>query len=401
MKTAPSIFAELRNGFPGVLGSIYLDVAARGLISKPTRDAINDYLDHRMLVGADKAWMFDQVERTRESFARLIGADADEIALTKNVSDGINAFATSLAWNAGDNVVFCEELEHPANVFPWYNLAKLVGIRLKAVPSERGQVSLDRVIDAIDGRTKLVTVSSVSFSPGFRFPLEELGAYCSQKGICLLVDAAQSVGILDTDVRRLKVDALATSTQKGLLGLYGAGFLYVRRHVAETLRPRYLSRSGVQVETAHEAARGDVRNYRLARATRRFDVGNPNFLAAVAVGRSIEQLQAIGMMNVEKRVCGLANRLGLGIAEAGLSLYGGSTAARAHIVTIGETLSEDHDSTRDDTLARLYGFLTKRNVKLTIRRGVLRLSVHIYNDESDIDATIGLIRTWSKDRRRE
>src|SRR6185437_15753906 len=247
-------FSEFRRLFPGASNCIYMDVAARGLISLPVREAIDAYLDQRMLGSADKSWMFEEVEKTRACFAGILGAGIDEIAFSKNVSDAINAFASSLPWADGDNVVICEALEHPANVFPWYNLKKVSGIKLKIVEPEDGRIPLDRIIGAIDERTRVVTVSSVSFSPGVRFPVGELGAYCREHGVCLLVDAAQSTGLLDVNVRALHIDALATSTQKGLLGLYGAGFLYVRRQLADELSPRYLSRAGVAIESSHEAA---------------------------------------------------------------------------------------------------------------------------------------------------
>ena len=112
------------------------------------------------------------------------------------------------------------ELEHPANVFPWYNLARLKGIQIKPVPAVDGRIALERVCEAIDERTRLVAVASVSFSPGFRFPLKALADYCRARGVLVLVDAAQSVGVLHTDVKALGVDAIAASAQKGLLALY-------------------------------------------------------------------------------------------------------------------------------------------------------------------------------------
>ena len=220
-----SSITALREQFPGTKRYTYLDVAARGLIPIPTREAIDTFLDQRMYGEADKAWMFDQVEAARSRFAALIGADPVEIAVTKNVSDGINAIAAAIPWQPGDNVVICESLEHPANVFPWHHLVKRQGIQLKIIKPDAGKIKLERIIDAIDARTRAITVASVSFSPGFRFPLAELGAYCRQRQVLVIVDGAQSVGILDTDVGAAKIDALAVSTQKGLLSLYGGGFL--------------------------------------------------------------------------------------------------------------------------------------------------------------------------------
>lgn len=395
-----SSISALREQFPGTKRYTYLDVAARGLIPVPAREAIDTFLDQRMHGEADKAWMFDQVEAARSRFAALIKADPVEIAVTKNVSDGINAIAAAIPWQPGDNVVICESLEHPANVFPWHNLAKRQDIQLKIIEPDAGKIRLERIIDAIDPRTRAVTVASVSFSPGFRFPLAELGAYCRQRGVFVIVDGAQSVGILDTDVGAAKIDALAVSTQKGLLSLYGGGFLYVRRELAETLTPVYLSRPGVKVASGHEASMGDVANFEFALGARRFDVGNHNFLAAIAVGKSIELLQDVGINAIEAHACTLARRLAEGLAEVGLPVFGDpADPARSHIVSVGRQLSDDHDKTHDDEMLDLHAWLSENRVRFTIRRGMLRFSLHVYNSEEDVDNVISLARRWKNGRR--
>lgn len=100
-----------------------MDVAVRGLLSTRVRTAVEKYLDVRMYEGGEKEYLLGIVEESRRRFAALIGADVNEIAVVKNVSEGLNAFACSLAWKRGDNVVLCADLEHPNNVFSWYNLA--------------------------------------------------------------------------------------------------------------------------------------------------------------------------------------------------------------------------------------------------------------------------------------
>ncbi len=400
--SAGDVFSARRASYPGTGHYAYLDVAARGLISVGVRGAIDAYLDHRMIEGGDKAWMFSLAEDSRRRFADLIGADSEEISLTKNISEGINAFGNALPWQAGDNVVVCQALEHPANIFPWQNLARLRGVEVKVVRPVGGRVPLDKVIDAIDPRTRLVTVSTVSFAPGFRFPVEDLTRHCRPRGVRVLVDAAQSTGILHTDVKAMGVDALASSTQKGLLGLYGSGFLYVRRQLADTLVPAYLSRAGVSIAAEHEAASGDPDAFGYALGARRFDVGNFNFVGAVAVRQSLGEIAAIGTRAIEARVCGLAQRLAEGLCAVGVPVFGGpSCADRGHIVAIGENLSEEHDSVGDEMLIALNARLTAAHVRHTIRRGMLRLSLHLYNNEDDIDRVVEVAGEFmaSKSRR--
>lgn len=387
---------RLRETFPGLKRWTYMDVAARGLLSSEVRAAIDAHLDQRTLEGADKAALFAMIEETRGRFARLINAAPDEIAFTRNVSDGINAFAASLPWRAGDNVVLCEGLEHPANLYPWYGARDRHGIEVRLVATEAGRVATERVLDAIDRRTRALSVSSVSFSPGFALPIEELGRACRERGVLFVVDAAQSAGVLHVDVQAMGADALAVSTQKGLLGLYGMGFLYVRREVANGLRPVYLSRFAVDQGDAHEAAAAGA-DYRLMQGARRFDVGNYNYVGAIAVNRSMAMLQTIGTSAIEAHVKGLARRLAWALHHAGLPVFGGAPGEDlAHIVPIGRLQGDQHDATEDEEMRDLHGFLVANRVRLSIRRGLLRLSLHLYNDEEDVDRVVELAKRWQR-----
>src|SRR5687767_1949576 len=271
--------AAARANFPALERWTYLDVAARCVLSRSTRAALDAHLEDQMTNGGNKKRFFEVIEETRGRFARLINADSDEIAYTKNVSDGINMIATAFHWKRGDNVVLCPELEHPNNVYPWFNMRRY-GLEVREVAPRGGHIPVDEIIGRMDGGTRVVTVSTVSFAPGFRTDVDALGRACRERGVMLLVDAAQSAGVLHTDVQRSLIDALAVSTQKGLLGLYGMGFLYCRREWADRLKPAYLARFGVDVgEGAHEASMGGD-EYQLAQGARRFDLGNYNFSAA-------------------------------------------------------------------------------------------------------------------------
>ena len=387
---------QLRNCCPGAQRLTYLDVAARGLISQNVRQSMDVHLDKRMLEGGDKAWMFERVEAARDLIARLVNASPDEIAFTRNVSDGLNTIANALPWQAGENVVICETLEHPANIFPWINLAERKGISIRSVQHRNGEIPYEAVIDAIDNRTRVVTISSVSFAPGFRFPLRDLGKHCRERGVLTIVDAAQSVGIIHEDVTELQVDALAASTQKGLMALYGCGFLYVRAPVAEKLRPIYLSRTGVALGSSHEASNAGLEDYRLAVAARRFDVGNFNYIAAIALQRSLEDLLAIGTKQIEAHACGLALKLSRGLQELGFPVFAPSDESLGtHIVAVGESLSDDHDSTSDERMKRFHSYLSENDVRLTIRRGMLRFSFHAYNSDVDVERVLQLARRFN------
>ncbi len=388
-------FSAVPGLFPGVMTSPYLDTAARGLLYAGARAAIDAMLDQQAAGALDKKQAFATAETTRALFAKLIRCAPHEVAYTRNVTDGIAAFASALPWRSGDNVVLCAELEHPANLFPWYGLRERFGIEVRNVAAVDGAIPLRGLVDAIDARTRVVTVSAVSFAPGFRFPVAELGRVCRSRGVLLAVDAAQSIGIVDTDVGAWQVDALAASGQKGLMTLYGIGFLYVREAVAETLAPAYVSRFGVELGDGHEADAGDPANYRLARGALRFDVGNHNYTGAAAAGAAIRLLLDLGPGAVEAHVMGLAHRFALGMTQIGLPVFGGvSNALASHIVTVGEVVGAGHDSVDDPRMASLHDYLAEHGVRLGIRRGLLRFSFHVYNTEADVDRVVVLCRDW-------
>jgi cysteine desulfurase/selenocysteine lyase len=387
--------ATVRSLFPGAESGPYLDTAARGLLYSGARAAIDAVLDVQEAGTLDKKVSFDTIETTRALFAELIRCAPDEVAYTRNITDGIAAFAAALPWRAGDDVVVCDTLEHPANLFPWYGLARRHGFSVKSVAQRVGAIPLDAVIAAIDARTRVVSVSAVSFAPGFRFPVAELGRHCRERGVLLVVDAAQSIGIIDTDVEAWQVDALSVSGQKGLMTLYGIGFLYVRRAVAEALEPVALSRFGVDLGDGHEAETGDLTDYRLASGARRFDVGNYNYVAAAAAGASLRLLLDLGPAAVEAHVLGLAHRFAVRMAEIGMPVFGGvSNALASHIVTVGRAMGTAHDASADGEMVGLYDFLTANGVRLGIRRDLLRFSFHIYNNEADIERVAGLCGEW-------
>jgi selenocysteine lyase/cysteine desulfurase len=389
--SGPEALASARSCFPALERWTYLDISGRSVLSREVRAALDAHLDERMMEGArSKEAFFALVERARGRFARLVNAAPDEIAYAKNISEGLNMIAAALDWQRGDNVVLCPALEHPNNVYPWLNLRRH-GVEVRAVSARDGHIPVDAMIGRMDGRTRVATVSTVTFAPGFRTDVETLGRACRERGVLLLVDAAQSAGVLHTDVEASYIDALAVSTQKGLLALYGLGFLYCRRQWAERLHPAYLARFGVDLGDAHEATMGDE-TFRLAPGARRFDLGNYNFLATAAVDASLAQLLAWDTRAIERHVTGLAHALAQGFLDLGLPVAGGAPGPHlANIVTVG-AMSDDHYGTGDDRCNRLYEHLVANRVKLSIRRGMLRFSLHVYNNLDDVARVLDLTR---------
>ena len=386
--------SEARALFPGAARATYMNVAVKGLVSTRVREVVRAHVDSRVDTGGDKDAMFATVERVRERFAGMVNAHADEVALMKNVSEGVGAICSALPWASGDNVVICAALEHPNNVYPWLNLRDRIGVEIRMIPPEGGAVPTAAMAEAMDDGTRLVTVPTVSFSPGLITDLVPLAEASRLTGSFFLVDAAQSVGVLQTDVRAMGVDALATAAQKAIGSFYGTGFLYCRREWAERLRPGTLARYGVAFGDDAQETALSMGALELRPGARRFDLGNYNYLGAGAADAALELLGEFGLDRIEAHARGLARRLAEGFAELGLPLAGGVGPDLAHIVAVGEAGAGLHDSTDDPRLAGLYEHLAGKGVVLSIRRGVLRFSVHLYNTEHDVDRVLGLAREW-------
>ena len=185
----------------------------------------------------------------RALLARLIGCEPDDLVFTENVAYGINCAARALPLCRGDNVILCDR-EYSSNVYPWLCLQRDRGIEARIVPHDGGGLTVDRLEQHADSRTRAVTVSSVEFSDGFATDLEAIGQWCRDHGTYLVVDCAQSLGVLPMDVQRFHIDVLAGLSSKWLLGPFSTGFLYVRRELAQNLEPAFAGADSVKTDIA-------------------------------------------------------------------------------------------------------------------------------------------------------
>ena len=381
---------EVRARYPSVNRSTFLNITSGTPLSNAAKAAVDELIDGQWLGTLTREERNRLMVSVRERFAQLVHGKPGEVAVTKNVSEGLNIVASAIDWKAGDNVVVCPELEHPNNIYVWLGLGER-GVKVRAVPAKNGAVDTEAMIAAIDARTRIVTVASVTFVPGFRTELAKLGHACRRSGALFLVDAVQSCGILDIDVEACAIDALATSTSKGLMGIAGFGFLYVRSDWITRLRPVYLGRYSIE-RTGHESE-FESDSFRLLADARRFEAGNYNWAGVAAANASLGELLQIGTANIEPRAVKFATALADGLGALGLTVAAPPAGvARSHIVTVGTLGAGDAQSSRDPKLNRIGAALTAAGVKFTVRKGMLRFGFHCYNDESDVERVLEVVR---------
>ncbi|MDX8463275.1 aminotransferase class V-fold PLP-dependent enzyme [Mesorhizobium humile] len=396
MKSTLLPLNTIRHEFPATENVIYMDVANQGLISRTALSSIGPHLENRLCGINDEPALMEHVERTRARFARFIGAGEKEIAITKNASEGINIIANAVDWRPGDNIVLCPKLEHANNILPWFQVKARHNVELRFIEPENGSVSPAAFIQAIDSRTRIVSLSTMTMVPGFRTRVGPIAEACRHFGAFLLADATQSVGILHTDVAQLGIDGLAVSTVKGLMGLYGSGFLYCRQEWADRLNPAYLSRFSVDLGNTPESA-PVLDAVKLRSGAARFDLGHYNFPGMLAAYASMGQLLEIGTQAIEDSVTSLTRRLASGLFELGLPVCGGPPGSHTgSIVAVGDMAALSDGRPISSRIQSLHAYMMSNQVTASTRRGLLRFSLHLYNTEEEVDRVVGLAKSWLK-----
>jgi selenocysteine lyase/cysteine desulfurase len=352
---------------------VYLNHASTGPLPARTLRTLSTWSDMR-----GEPWRitdemeFDVMDRARDLAARLVGARADEIALTTNTSHGINIAARCLPLRAGD-VVVSSDREFPANVYPWMALER-EGITYERVPcTSTGLPDEEAIVHALDRpRVRVLTLSWVSFATGHMVDLERLGRACREREIYFVVDAIQGVGVRPLDAQRCHVDILACGGQKWLLSPWGTGFAYVRRDLVRQLQPR---------EVGWLAVRGSRDFNRLVDYdlswyddARRFEVGTLPYQDLAAFCASIEMLLQVGIACISMHVTELVNEIMARMRSAGATVVTPDDAShRAGIVTV-RVKNPDRASER----------LARAGIVCSLREGAVRLSPHLYSNDDDI-----------------
>ena len=364
----------LRDEFPVTRNFNFQNHAAVAPLCTRAADAVRHYLKHAEENSYLGGGFYKHAERVRGQIAQLIGAKADEVTFTKNTSEGVSLVANGLTWQSGDNVV-TSNVEFPANLYPWQALRER-GVHVRTVLEEDGRIPLERIIETIDNRTRVVAISSVQFASGFRTDLATLGEYCQSKGVLLCVDAIQSLGAFPIDVKAMNIDFLAADGHKWLCAAEGAGLFYVRKELQGHLRPTSIGWMSMKDPF-------DFNRYQFefAESARRYDAGSYNLAGIYSLGGAIELIQSIGIEKISQRLLQLTDRLTEGLREKGYRVVSSRTPTEASGIVAFFSDVHDHDQIQRHLQA-------EHRIVIAVRSGRLRSSPHIYNSEREIDQLV-------------
>lgn len=362
----------------------YLNAASWSPLPLATQEAARSAVSRKgqpWKLGADFA--DGQHERARAAAARLIGADAGDVALVSSVGYGVAIAGKVIAPAKGSRVLVLEN-DHTSPVLEWMTRAEAQGFTIETVPQPANGDWTSAILAAIERPgappLSLASISSVHWSDGGLIDVDRVQAALRRQGAAFLIDATHGVGVLATDVKRLDPDFLIFPTYKWVLGPYGRAFVYVaKRHQGGVpLEQTAFGRRNVKAENPVYFA-----DTRYQPDARRYDMGErDHFISMEMASIGMELLAAWGAGAVVERLTALTRRIAEGVA--GLPISVPDERVRApHILSLGFP---------EGMPAGLVAQLAADNVYAAPRLGRLRISPHVYNDEADCDRLVAALK---------
>jgi cysteine desulfurase/selenocysteine lyase len=366
--------------FPWTADTVYLNNASIGPIPERTRRALDEFTAKRTAphLLPDRELQAG-LAAARSAVARLLGAEAAEVALATNTSHGLNLAARALPLARGD-VVLVSDREFPANVYPWL-LLKKQGVEVELAPcAAEGWPDEDYLVERLhDPRVRVLAVSFVQFANGYRADLDRLGAACRANGTYLVVDGIQGVGNSVLDVRETPVDILACGGQKWLLSPWGSGFVYVRRELIAALEPAVAG--WMAFEGTDDFSRLTDYNPTFRADARRFEMVTLPFQDFHGMTASVGMLADLGIDAIAQHTRALHEPMLRWAEENGVDVASPRDDAHRSAIVC---LAPEHP-------AEAYHALKRAHVVCSLREGAIRLAPHCYNTAEECERVLDVL----------
>ncbi|MBM2849949.1 MAG: Aminotransferase [Anaerolineales bacterium] len=359
----------MRDRFPILQKKTYFNSCSQGALSVEVQQAYAQYLKDWDEKGSPWELWVERSETARQAFAGLINADANEVADCTSVSAGVSALASALDFGGARNKVVVSDFEFPTIAQIWH-AQEARGARVVHVPAAGNVIPLERFADAIDERTKIVSITHVCFRNGSKLDVPAIVEMAHRKGALVLLDAYQTLGTMPIDVKTLKVDFLAGGVLKYLLASAGLAFLYVRKEFIPDLRPTsigWFSQANIFAM--------DIYANTPSPTARRFESGTPPIPSIYAGIAGMKLIQSAGLEKIEAHLREITGAIKEGAMRRGFNLASPVDPAKhGALITL-----------RSHKVDLLVKRLEADGVITSSRDNNLRLSPHLYNDQRDVD----------------
>jgi selenocysteine lyase/cysteine desulfurase len=367
---------SVRAEFPIFEHTTYANSCSQGALSNRVRAAAEEWLAGWDENGAEWAFWVERNEAARTAFARLVHAEPDDVAVTTSVSQGVSALVSALDLTGERNRIVISEYEFPT-VGQIAHAQELRGAEVVHVrPEPDGRIPLERFADAIDERTALVCCTAVSFRSGHRHDVRSIAELAHAQGALLLADSYQAIGALELDVRTLGADVVTGGTVKYLLGSAGLGFMWLRESLRSELLP---TQTGWFADEDIFAM--SIADYSPHATARRFDSGTPPVPSLYPGVAGMELVAEVGVPAIEAHVRDLVALLLAGLDELGATVA--TPRAEGEHGPLICVMSTDPNA--------LVDALGAERIVTSTRDSNLRISLHLYNVEDDVDRILAAL----------
>lgn len=368
---------QIRAQFPHIEENVvYFNHASIGPINKFTADVITDYIEER---SRRKIKNYDRTVEcdisAKMKLGKLLNANPNRISWISNVSDAFNILCYSVSWSPGDEIIL-NDIEFPSNVYPFLKLQEK-GVIIKFAKSVNGVINFDSITNLVNGKTKLISISAVQFTSGYKANLKKLGEFCKDRNILFSVDGIQGVGAVKIDFEEFNIDFLAGGTHKWLMSLQGLSYFVISDKLFELMDPPFLG--WLSVQTAWELLNYDTK---LKDNAERFSTGTINSLGIVAFNASIDLWFNFGLTNVYSKVIENTNYLRKSLLSMGYNFL------------CNEVLEENYSgivSIKHNRNEYFHKALEKEKIFVELREGFLRISPHFYNTKEEINKLLNVL----------
>lgn len=374
---------QFRAETKGTTHRIHFNNAGASLPPDVVVQTMTDYLNEEALYGGyeTEAKYHAQLNNVHTLIARLINANADEVAIAENASTAWGIAFNGLDFKK-DDVIITSEMEYVTNLIGFLNIKKRHGVEVKVIPNdENGNFSLQALEEAITPQTKLIAVTEIASTSGCMVPIVEIGKIARKNNVLYLVDACQSAGHVPIDVKEIGCDMLSVTGRKYLRAPRGTGFLFVRKEIQDQIKPIFMDNHATDWVTLND--------YQLRNDARRYELYEKNRALMLGLGKAIEYALNIGLDRIWDRIQYLSALLRAQLAQInGVTVHDFGDKQCGIVTfsvegfdakTIKYRLAEDHINVTVGNAVSMLIYMEKNHLQ-----SVVRASIHYYNTEEEI-----------------
>jgi cysteine desulfurase / selenocysteine lyase len=307
-KTRENDIELIRKDFPVTKKKIYMNCGSFAPTPLSTIKSITDFLVRCSEEGPDSSsvqeYITSLMNELRKILGHLINCDPNEIIFTQSTTEGLNYVASGIEWKKSDIIIARGGLhEHYANYFPWLNVSKKYGVQLEEIKIDKNGFFDPDKIDKVAKKknSRMITLSHVLYNNGAIMPVEEIGKIARKHDLVYSIDAAQSVGTIDVDVKKIGCDFLAFPGFKWLCGPPGIGIFYCKKESAPLLIPKYVG--------GESAIITEEKNLVYADSPQKFQTGFRNYVGIAGLTSSLRYIQNMGIDTIRKMNMKVANEM--------------------------------------------------------------------------------------------